>query len=156
MLQRIQTIFLLLVALCSLALFFLPLAGFLSDLFYLKLYLYAFENMTPDSELQFGILTVLPLLVINGAIILITMITIFSYKERIKQIRLLRIDMLLNMGLLVAIFVFYPYLLLNNIKLDSEFEVGAYIPIINLIFLFLANRFILKDEKLVRSADRLR
>jgi hypothetical protein len=38
----------------------------------------------------------------------------------------------------------------------SEFEIGAYIPIINLLFLFLANRSILKDEKLVRSVDRLR
>ena len=156
MLQRIQTVFLLLVALTSLALFFLPMAGFLSDLFYLKLYLYQIKNLTPDSALQFGLLSILPLLLINAGILGLTIVTILGYKNRKKQMRMVRLNLLLNMLLLVAVFVFYPYLMLNNVEVDTEYETGAFIPIINLLFLFLANRYILKDDKLVRSVDRLR
>jgi len=156
MLQRIQTLFLLVVTLASIALFFVPIAGFLSDFFYLKFYIYDIKNLTPDSELQFGFMSILPLLLLNLGIIALSLIAIFRYKNRMGQIRLVRLNMLLNMLLLVAVFVFYPYLLLNNVAMDTEYEAGAYIPVINMLFLFLANRYILKDEKLVRSVDRLR
>jgi len=58
--------------------------------------------------------------------------------------------------MIVGIFVLYPNIVVKAQEAEYEFLTGAYIPIINLLFLFLANRFILKDEKLVRSVDRLR
>jgi len=41
---------------------------------------------------------------------------------------------------------------------DADYirEPGIYLPIVSVVFLVLANRFIMKDEKLIRSADRLR
>jgi len=39
---------------------------------------------------------------------------------------------------------------------DYISEPGIYLSIVSVIFLILANRFIRKDEKLIRSADRLR
>jgi hypothetical protein len=156
MLQRIQTLYLIVVMITSIALFFLPLISFVSDLFYLKLYLYEFRNLTPDSEIQFSLTTVLPMLVINAAVVILTLVTISKFKNRILQVRLVRFTLLLSILMIVGIFVLYPNIVMNNTEAISEFEVGAYIPIINLLFLFLANRSILKDEKLVRSMDRIR
>jgi len=156
MLQRIQTLYLLVVVVTSIVMFFVPLVSFLSDLLYLKLYVYEFKNLTPDSEVQFSFTTVLPLALINAGVLILSLVTIFRYKNRISQVKFVRFNLLLSMLLIVGIFVLYPNIVLRTSEAVSEFEIGAYIPIINLLFLFLANRNILKDEKLVRSVDRLR
>lgn len=156
MLQRLQSLFLLVVVITSILMFFVPLVTFISDLLYLKLFVYEFVNLTPGSEVQFNFTTVLPLTLLNVGVIGISLWTIFRYKNRITQIKLVRFTLLLSMLMIVGIFVLYPNIIAKSTKAISEFEVGAYIPIINLLFLFLANRYILKDEKLVRSVDRLR
>ena len=156
MLQRIQTLFLLVVVITSIVMFFVPLVSFVSDLLYLKLYVYEFRNLTPDSDIQFGFTTVMPLTLINSGVLLLGLVTIFRYKQRILQVKLVRFTLLLSMLLIVGIFVLYPNIVMKSSEAVSEFEAGAYIPIINLLFLFLSNRSILKDEKLVRSVDRLR
>jgi hypothetical protein len=43
-----------------------------------------------------------------------------------------------------------------NVKLIGTFEAGFYLPTLALILNLLANRFIRRDEQLVRSMDRLR
>ncbi len=144
------------VVITSAAMFFLPLVSFASDLLYLKLYLYEFRNMTPDSEIQFGFSTIFPLILVNGGIFGLTLYTIFKYKNRIQQVKFVRLSLLLTILMIVGIFVLYPNIVVKAQEAEYEFLTGAYIPIINLLFLFLANRFILKDEKLVRSVDRLR
>jgi hypothetical protein len=156
MLQRIQTLYLFAVVITSIAMFFLPLVSFVSDLLYLKLYVYEFRNLTPDSDVHLSFTTVLPLTLINSGVLVLSLLTIFRYKNRISQVKLVRFNLLLSMLLIVGIFVLYPNLVLKTSDAASDFETGAYIPIINLLFLFLANRNILKDEKLVRSVDRLR
>jgi hypothetical protein len=156
MLQRIQTLYLLIVVISSIFIFFVPLASFISDLLYLKLYVYKFQNLTPDSDIQFGFTTILPLVIINAGIVGLTLLAISRYKNRILQVKLVRFTLLLSMLLIVGIFVLYPNRVFKTSEAVSEFETGAYIPIINLLFLFLANRNILRDEKLVRSVDRLR
>ena len=154
--QRIQTVFLILVLITSVSMFFLPLISFLSDLLYLKLYVFEFQNLTPDSEVHFSFATVLPLLLVHLLVIALTLVTIFTFKNRILQIRLVRFSMLLTILLIVGIFFLYPNIVMNTVEAQTEWESGAYMPIINMLFLFLANRSILKDEKLVRSVDRLR
>ena len=46
--------FLILAALCGIALYFFPLVSFLSELNYFKLYVYEFKNMSPGSDVEFG------------------------------------------------------------------------------------------------------
>ena len=95
-------------------------------------------------------------LAVLNLVLVLSLVTIFRYKNRISQVKLVRFTLLLSMLLIVGIFVLYPNIVMKTSEAVSEFEIGAYIPIINLLFLFLANRSILKDEKLVRSVDRLR
>jgi len=61
----------------------------------------------------------------------------------------------LNIILVAGVFLNYPKLFIDT-KIDIEPGLGTYFPLISLVFLVLAYRFILKDEKLVKSADRLR
>ncbi len=154
--QRIQTLYLAVVVIASITMFFVPLVSFVSDLLYLKLYVYEFRNLTPDSEIHFSFTTVLPLVLINSLVILLTLYTMLRYKNRILQVKLVRFNLLLSILLIVGIFVLYPNIVMNTADAVSEWETGAFVPIINLLFLFMANRSILKDEKLVRSVDRLR
>jgi peptidoglycan/LPS O-acetylase OafA/YrhL len=156
MIQRIQTLFLIVAGISAIALFFLPVASFLTEYYYLKLYLYSLKNMTPNSELQFGILTVFPLLLVNLGILLSIVVAIFDYKNRIRQVKFVRLALFLSMLLMLGIFLLYPNIVSGKTDASPEFEIGAYVPIINLLFLFLANRHILKDERIVRSSSRLR
>ena len=54
-------------------------------------------------------------------------------------------------------FVFSPLIGRTlNATVDYSADAGIYFPLVALLMLILANRSIMKDEKLVRSADRLR
>jgi hypothetical protein len=156
MIQRKQSLFLLLAALSGIALYFFPLVSFLSDLNYFKLYVYEFKNMSPNQDVTFGIMTIIPLIVISVGIVGLSLFTILKYKNRILQVRLVRFTMLLTIFFVAGVFFLYPRLAEQHISTEPVFEMGAYLPIGILLFLYLANIFILKDEKLVRSIDRLR
>ena len=81
--------------------------------------------------------------------------SIFRYKQRLHQLKLVKITIFLNIILVTGIFLNYPKLF-TSAQHSMEIGTGAYFPLISLIMLVIANRYILKDEKLVRSADRLR
>jgi len=145
MIQRIQTIFLALAAVAFFSLFGLDFAsssaehaGFLSDK--------AFDIQDHIA------LTVLAAL---GGILALA--TIFLFNNRKLQIKLGYGVILLAIALpLAAAALFYGEFstLPANVKLT--YGIGLAAPILALVFTGLANRFINKDEKLVKSMDRLR
>jgi len=110
---------------------------------------FAYDAVWPDTIL-------LP--VILGLTALLAFITIFLYKRRLVQMRLIRFDLLLNIVYLALIFFYYvPDLeTITDTSADYISEPGIYLSIVSVVLLILANRFIKKDEKLVRAADRLR
>ena len=86
--------------------------------------------------------------------ILVTFISIFSYKKRKSQFVINRLNIILNFFLL-GVFV-YRSLTLSGETLVSEKGIGVFLPIIAIVFLVMANKAIKKDEDLVKSVDRLR
>ena len=86
--------------------------------------------------------------------ILLTFISISSYKKRKSQFVMNRLNILLNFFLL-GVFV-YRSLTLSGETLVSEKGIGVFLPIISIVFLVMANKAIKKDEDLVKSVDRLR
>ena len=86
--------------------------------------------------------------------ILVTFISIFSYKKRKSQFVINRLNIILNFFLL-GVFV-YRSLTLSGEILVSEKGIGVFLPIISIVFLVMANKAIKKDEELVKSVDRLR
>ena len=85
---------------------------------------------------------------------LLSFIIIFIYKNRKFQFVLGRVNIILNF-ILLSVFV-YLSLTLPGEGLISEKGIGQFIPIVAIVLLVLANKSIKKDEQLVKSVDRLR
>lgn len=159
MIQRIQSVFLLLVALANAALFFQPLVKFYNEAlgYVYHLYVYSMANMVPSSESIFSGTVMLPLA--GGAVLIgvIALITIFMYKNRILQIKLIKFDILLNIIFVVAFFFFYAGAFERKLETLADYNIFmTALPLISLVFLVLSYRSVMKDEKKIRSADRLR
>jgi uncharacterized protein DUF4293 len=159
MIQRIQSILLLVVTAAIIVVFFFPLATFQNEsLFYVyQLYVHKMVNMVPGTESIFADYFMLPLA--GGLLIIaaLAFVSIFFYKKRLLQLRLIKIDIFLNIIVIVVFFFFYMGAIerqLETIAVYDYFTVAM--PMVSLLFLILGYRAILKDEKLVRAADRLR
>jgi len=84
----------------------------------------------------------------------LAVISIVYFKNRKHQFVINRLNIILNL-LLLGFFV-YRSLNLSGETSVSEKGIGMLIPIVSIVLLFLANRAIKKDEDLVKSVDRLR
>ena len=137
MIQRIQTVYLLI------ALVILGALPFVFPLF----------TMSDGKEFRFmndSFYTVL-----FGLSTTLTLISIMYFKKRQHQFVLNRLTIILNLILLV-LFVYRSLNLSGEAVLVSEKGIGMFLPIVAIVFLALANKAIKKDEDLVKSADRLR
>jgi len=155
MIQRIQTVYLLLIVIISGFIMFTPVADLISHATNLN-YLVDFKGIslikptgnTLESN-TWGLMT------ITAVVPIIALITIFSYKNRVKQIRLSVINMIFMVGYyLVLLSYLWPACV--RLQADWHLHIAAVLPIINLILNFLAIGAIGKDENLVKSLDRLR
>ena len=140
MLQRIQTVYLLIVFIASGVLpFVLPLwvDGHGNNYYFI-------QNL--GFVALFGFSTTL------------TVISILTFKKRKNQFVMNRLNIILNL-ILLGLFI-YRLLTLSGeadpAKEVSEKGIGMLLPIVSIVFLGLANKAIKKDEDLVKSADRIR
>src|SRR6185437_15312806 len=78
------------------------------------------------------------------------LVNIFNYKKRKQQ---LSITMALMVSSLLNIVVYW---FAHNRYIDGTFSLSALLALAIPVFLILAARGISKDERLVKSADRLR
>lgn len=93
-------------------------------------------------------------IVLFGVSSLLSLISVFSFKKRQNQFVWNRLNMILNF-ILLGFFV-YRTLNLSGETEVSEKGIGIVLPAISIVLLVLANKAIKKDEDLVKSADRLR
>ncbi len=136
MIQRIQTVYLILLALA---------AGILP--FFLNLWTTARgAEVFAQDELWVSIAFY--------AVAALAVLAVFLFKNRKNQFVLNRLNMILNLFLLG--FFVYRSLNLSGGTSVPEKGIGMLIPIVSIVLLFLANRAIKKDEDLVKSVDRLR
>jgi len=136
MIQRIQTLYLVLVAaVAGILPFFVNLW---SDANGLEIY--------AESEIIVSIA-----FYISGALALWA---VLLFKNRKNQFVVNRLNMILNLFLLG--FFVYRSLNLSGETLVSEKGIGMLIPVFSIVFLILANRAIKQDEDLIKSVDRLR
>lgn len=151
MIQRIQSVYLFLVVLLSIAMLFVPLAE------------YSLKEIQPN-KVQFTLLgfhsqasntLVLPALMVDLAIGLIALITIFLYKKRKLQMKLCILNVLLTLAL-VALIAYYVYNFNGYYVSNQDYLFGICLPVLMIIFLLLGRKAIKKDDELVRAADRLR
>lgn len=88
---------------------------------------------------------------------LVALYSIFQFKKRLTQIKLGAVNAFVIMAF-VATATYFIYTGENQIGYEARgiFKPGYFLPLGALLFNSLANRFIRKDEKLVRSVDRIR
>ncbi|CAM1368752.1 conserved membrane protein of unknown function [Tenacibaculum soleae] len=85
---------------------------------------------------------------------LLSIVTLFLFKNRQLQFVLGRLNILINLFLLGVLI--YLSQTLSGEALVSEKGIGMFFPVIVILLLVLANKAIKKDEDLVKSVDRLR
>jgi hypothetical protein len=84
----------------------------------------------------------------------IELLTIFCYRVRVLQVRMVIFSSLLIVGYYLAAGAFY--LALSGDGLSFTPSVGIVLPLIGIVLNYLAGRAILRDEAMVHAADRLR
>lgn len=86
----------------------------------------------------------------------IALFSLFSYKNRVLQMGLGALNSLIMAGVLGLIVYFSQEAETAISNSQGSFQLGTYLPMAAMICNIIANRFIRRDEKLVRSADRMR
>jgi uncharacterized membrane protein len=139
MLQRIQTIWLLLAAICA----------FLT----IRLSFYSGNIESPGQPASFQYLNAgfnIWILILTVALVCIAAIDIFLYKNRKLQGRLA------ILGILFSVLNIYLYYKQTQKFTVGNYDLTAILAIVLPVLFFLAFRGIYRDQKLVKSLDRLR
>lgn len=150
MLQRIQTLYLLLVVILGVLLcFFAPV-----------------EFLVPGGTSYVGLLAFSkwPLAVMTVSIPVLALLIIFLYRHRLLQARLCIVNVVLCLGYYGMLALYTAYIVKGYEMLGGSYlsnadwylTVWASLPLVNVVLSMMAVRRILKDEALVRAADRIR
>lgn len=141
MIQRIQSIWLFLAALMA------------AGLLYFKLYTYnspkGIEEVYVSSGLGFLVLAII--------LIILPLVALFMFKNRKRQKGLAILNIIAAIGFIAA-----TVMRVTSVKNDAplsnstSYGIGAVLPVAIIVFTALAINDIRKDEKLVKSLDRLR
>jgi hypothetical protein len=150
MIQRIQTLYLLFVVILGTLLCFFSPVQFLAQGSTEYISLMAFDKW--------------PLAVITLVIPLLALVNIFLFKRRLLQVRLNIMNVIFCLGYyaLLALYIAFAvkgYEQIGDTTLaNAEWYLNVWtaFPLVNLVLTMMATRRILKDEALVRAADRLR
>lgn len=167
MLQRLQTIFMTIAALSMVVMLFFPIWEKSDQNFEAEIREYAvmtafelsYQERNADNEVKSILATQSTLPISIGAVLsaLVMFISVFKYKSRMTQVKLNALFSLLTAATFVGI---YFYTTKGNGLFDPSvfgtFLIGFYLPIVAMLNNFIANRLIRKDEKLVKSMDRIR
>lgn len=150
MIQRIQSVYLLIVTILLACASFLSLGYFSSDNGVTKLPFTPFGVVTPVET--YSTWALFSLLIISA---ILALVTIFLFKNRPLQLRLSIFNALLILGYIGAL-VFFIFKLRGTFDADFFLDWKICLPVIAFILNYLAIRGIGKDEVLVRSYDRIR
>ena len=160
MIQRIQTLYLLLVVALGITLCFVPVVQFVTPegAEVVRAWQLTAMGMTETT------VTELPAIELNGLwglllasvlIPVLALVDIFLYNKRLLQARLNIFTIMLCLGY-YGVLAIYIYLAKMVIDVDVYVMGWACLPLVCLVLTVMATRRILKDEAMVRAADRLR
>lgn len=150
MLQRIQSVYLFIAGVLMLIGLFLPVMHLTDDDEPLGIVYNGFARFGLD-------ISYLPICLAFFIVLGIGMVTyaIFLYRDRLKQVKFCRWSIVLIVAYYIlfgALYFYYDDTLGRTLSLN----ISACLPFVALIFCYLAIKRIMKDERLVRAADRIR
>ena len=147
MLQRIQTLYIMVAAILVGILFALPFAEIVHNN---QLFLFDIRGIVRNGIVEENGMAIA---VFIGIILLLHIVVAYSFKKRIRQIRLLVFTIILLLGLF-GMFYFFTYYSFSGAEVS--FKLPVVFPLVAIILDYLAIRNIGKDEALIRSIDRIR
>ncbi len=157
MIQRIQSFFLLCVLFACIACFFLPFWTYTGQDHNYTYLVSLFAVKLTEGNAQNLFVSTVPIIVIISVSAILSVVSFFYYKKRLIQIKINNFNLFFTIIFIGTIYLWIPYMIEEKLpQAIRNWNYGLILPLFSLIFLILANRFIKKDEKLVRSTDRLR
>lgn len=150
MIQRIQSIWLLIAALLGVCVFMFNIIS------------YSYVDPSAGGEVTKGVkLMEYSYLLALLAMILVALplVAIFMFKNRKRQVNMALLSIVLNIGFVIFHVTYIKDSYLSSLKIppqSTSFGIASFIPVAAIVFLAMAISGIRKDEKLVRAADRLR
>lgn len=162
MIQRVQTIFLFLVAVAMLLVTFLTIWEQINPAHTQQLKLtawnltsYSIQNGQEGAVIEQKNVFYIGILAIAAA--LLALYSLSQFKNRTRQMFLNMINSLL-MGITLGVAVYQSYQANTdfNPSEQGDFVAGFYAIVAAIIFNVVSNRFIRRDEMLVKSVDRIR
>jgi hypothetical protein len=155
MIQRLQSLYLLFVVILSLILFLGSIINF-TDESGNTVKLMIDGSLTGQNGQSAGQVANMWLIsVILILISLLSLVAIFLFKNRKIQLGVAIVVIIHSAGLLIAL-AWYGFNVISNFKMKIAPGINMAVPIFILVLSFLAYRGILKDDRLVKSYDRLR
>lgn len=153
MIQRIQSLYLLIATALMAVTLFTPIAAFTAGGEELVLKAFAFSDRVdgaPIPTLWMGILLSLSTL--------LPLVTIFLYRHRRLQIRLCGVEIVFLLGDIVfeVLYIVSAYRAMAGMDGAAAVSFAAVMPLAAIILVVMAMRAIFKDELLIRSLDRIR
>jgi len=145
MIQRIQSLFLLLAAGGLGSLFAVPFARTTK----------AIKESAFLQDSLYDLSDHIALMIVFGLTAVLALVSIFLFRNRKLQLQFIAFTLVgVVAGIVLAVVLFMQ----QGVPIDSSIQddIGTYLPLVAILFLALAYRFTKKDEKLVRSMDRLR
>ncbi|MFK7950844.1 MAG: DUF4293 domain-containing protein [Saprospiraceae bacterium] len=147
MIQRIQSIYLLVAAACSFALFGFPFASVESKVA---------DSALFSNDMVYNLSDNIALLAIYCLAGVVALVAIFLYNNRNRQKLVARVAAVFNLiGIVLAVILFMQDSVMDSGVTPND-GIGLYTPIVGFVLILLAVRAIGKDENMVRSMDRLR
>jgi len=156
MIQRVQSIYLLLITVLLSFLLVKPYAEiklFNDQTLVFRTYAVLVQSGTDIISIYKTTIPVILLVLLNC---LLSFCTIFFYNHRIIQIRLCMINAVLVFTLILTMFVYYINIRNSLNVIHHAFKAPMIFPILGIIFCLMAARAIQRDEALVNSYNRIR
>ncbi len=162
MIQRLQTLYLLIVFILCIVSLFSTIAGFNAGgeevATFTNFSFYAlkepFTTVETSGPWALGVIQIV--------VAILSLVTIIMFTKRVKQMRLTVFNIILLIGYCIT-YAFFAWLYqqkLNEVQsqwdVDFQLKLTAIYPLVSVILCILAFRGIRKDEKLVRSLERIR
>ncbi len=154
MIQRKQTLFLIVAFLLTLALTYVSLGTFSGPNGIFELNFYSLQDIT-DAENPVLVYYLMPLAAVTITSIVLNFLSIVLFKNRPLQMRVCGINVGIQLGLSFIIF-YLENAIAGDIEVDWTFCYAPLMPILAAVLCFFAYRAISDDEALIQSLNRLR
>jgi len=157
MIQRIQSLYLFVASVMMLMLFFFPIADFWGEISY-RLSITAFGDFSVEATSPFSGYFTWPLLAFTLVLIILPVVALILFKYRRKQLVLIRLSLAFLIVFLILVFFYYIPTIEGRVGIQADYlsPKGMFFPLAALVFIILAQRGVMKDERIIRSMDRIR